>query len=156
MFAPGVLEQVPHTSNTEGELITAGYLPAGTGQMTVIEPENLNNAPMFRRNDCDILGKKRQRREEIAHKRLKGENLTLDEKRAEEAQDVKPILKQHQPNMLHIKDWLRKNFADKLSKKKFNKLGGMFCDGIILPRLAVLFPKYNEYEAFLRLHKLEV
>ena len=61
--------------------------------------------------------------------------------------------------MLHIKDWLKKNFADKLSKKKktkFKKLGGMFCDGIILPRLAKLFPKYNFYEAFLRGCGMEV
>ena len=58
--------------------------------------------------------------------------------------------------MLPIKDWLKNNFKDKLSKNKFKKLGGMFCDGIILPRLAKLFPKYNDYEAFLRLYKLEV
>ena len=58
--------------------------------------------------------------------------------------------------MLHIKDWLDKNFGGKLSKKKFKKLGGMFCDGIILPRLAKLFPKYNFYEAFLRGCGMEV
>ena len=58
--------------------------------------------------------------------------------------------------MLHIKDWLKKNFGDKLSKKKLTKLGGMFCDGIILPRLAMLFPKYNMYEAFLRGCGMEV
>jgi hypothetical protein len=44
--------------------------------------------------------------------------------------------------MLHIKDWLFKNFADKKSKEKFKKLGEMFCDGILLPRLAMLFPTY--------------
>jgi hypothetical protein len=58
--------------------------------------------------------------------------------------------------MLHIKDWLTRNFKDKISKAKFKKLGGMFCDGIILPRLAILFPKYNMYEAFLRGCGMEV
>ena len=38
--------------------------------------------------------------------------------------------------MLHIKKWLQDNFSDKLSKQKFKKLEGMFCDGILLPRLA--------------------
>ena len=32
----------------------------------------------------------------------------------------------------------------------------MFCDGIILPRLAMLFSKYNYYEAFLRGCGIEV
>lgn len=91
-----------------------------------------------------------KRREEIAAKRFKSEELTLDEKRAEEAEVVKAALKEHQPDMLHIKDWLTKNFKDQPSTQKFKKLGEMFCDGIILPRLAQIFPKYNHYEAFLR------
>lgn len=58
--------------------------------------------------------------------------------------------------MPHIKDWVTRNFNHKRSSKPFKKLGGMFCDGIILPRLAELFPSYNDYEAFLRGHKLQV
>jgi len=66
------------------------------------------------------------------------------------------VLKEHQKEMLHITEWLEKNFTDKKSQKKFEKLGEMFCEGIILPRLVQLFPKYNEYEAFLRSHGLQV
>jgi hypothetical protein len=51
--------------------------------------------------------------------------------------------------MLHIKAWLRKNFFDN-SKEKFKKLEGMFCDAILLPRLVILFPKYKDYEIYLR------
>lgn len=58
--------------------------------------------------------------------------------------------------MLHIKDWLKRNFKNNVSNKPFKKLGGMFCDGIILPRLGQLFAKYNEYEAFLRYFGLQV
>ena len=58
--------------------------------------------------------------------------------------------------MFHIKEWLSDNFKNQLSKQKFKKLGGMFCDGIILPRLAKLFPKYKMYEAFFRGCGLEV
>lgn len=82
-------------------------------------------------------------------KQSAGIPLNLDERRCLENQSVKPILKLHQKDMLHVKDWLRKSF-DKQIKYQFKKLGGMFCDGIILPRLALLFPKYNQYEAFLR------
>jgi hypothetical protein len=58
--------------------------------------------------------------------------------------------------MLHIKDWLRKNFLNKKSKKTFKKLEGMFCDAILLPRLAILFPKYKDYEIYLRSKGLQV
>jgi hypothetical protein len=58
------------------------------------------------RDDAELAGfgkcRKRQRskspekrREDIAGKRLRGEALTLDEKRAEEAEAVKVILKKH-------------------------------------------------------------
>lgn len=63
---------------------------------------------------------------------------------------MKNILKQYQPSMLHIKDWLRKNFAEKKSKEMFKKLGGIFCDAILLPRLVKLFPTYKDYEIYLR------
>lgn len=109
-----------------------------------------------------MVGSKRHRNKSpeirqavIASKRLKGEDLTLEEKRAEEADTVKLVLKKREGEMLHIKDWLER-FKEKASSKKFKKLGGMFCDGIILPRLACLFEKYNQYEAFLRQHGLQV
>ena len=96
-----------------------------------------------------LVGSKRRRsksleirRAVIADKRMKGEELTLDEKRAEEADAVKMVLKQWKGEMLHIKGWLER-FKENLSNKKFKKLGGMFCDGIILPRLVCLFEKYN-------------
>ena len=75
------------------------------------------------------------RRDVITNKKLKGEKLTLDEKWADEADAIKPLLKEHQSDMLYIKDWLYKNFNMKLSKGQFQKLGEMFCDGIIMPRL---------------------
>ena len=46
--------------------------------------------------------------------------------------------------------WLERNFKDKNSNKEFEKLGTMFCDGILLPRLEQLFVTYNDYEAYLR------
>ena len=46
-----------------------------------------------------LLGKRKrspkQRREQIVNKRLKGEDLTLDEKRSEEAEAIKSVLKKH-------------------------------------------------------------
>ncbi len=91
-------------------------------------------------HDGFMLGKRKrspeQRREHIAKKRQRGEELTLDEKRSEEAEAVKAILKKHQTEMLQIKEWLERNFKDRTSSKPFIKLGGMFCDGIILPRLS--------------------
>ena len=57
---------------------------------------------------------------------------------------------------MHITNWLENNFKHKRSKKKFEKIGGIFCDGILLPRLAILFPKYVDYEAFLRNKGLQV
>jgi len=129
--------------------MTAGYLPAGTGQATTYTAVE---------NEEALLGKRKRkrsnspekRRAEIQSRKVFGVPLTLDEKRAEEAQAVKPILKEQQPSMLHIKDWLKKNFAAKMSKENFRKLEGMFCDAILLPRLAMLFPKYKDYEIYLR------
>jgi hypothetical protein len=55
----------------------------------------------------------KKRRKDIAAKRARGEKLTLDEKRIEEAEDAKVVLKKHKKDMLHIKDWLENNFKDK-------------------------------------------
>ena len=71
-------------------MMTAGYLPAGTGQATTYTAVE---------NEEALIGKRKRsrspekRREEIVAKIIRGEELTLDEKRAEEAQAVKPILK---------------------------------------------------------------
>ena len=58
--------------------------------------------------------------------------------------------------MLHIDAWLEKNFKSRKSTKNFEKLGNVFCDGILLPRLAMLFHKYADYEAYLRNKGLQV
>ena len=52
--------------------------------------------------------------------------------------------------MLYIDKWLVENFKEKKNEKKFKKLGAIFCDGILLPRLTMLFKKYNDFEVFLR------
>jgi hypothetical protein len=57
--------------------------------------------------------------------------------------------------MLHIKEWLN-FFKSHKTDKPFSKVKGMFCDGIILPRLKKLFPKYLDFEIYLRKRKLLV
>ena len=60
------------------------------------------NKTLGRRSPTGIIGKRKKRsncpekrRAEIQSKKVFGVPLTLDEKRAEEAQAVKPILKEH-------------------------------------------------------------
>ena len=57
---------------------------------------------------------------------------------------------------MRIDFWLEKNFKQYKNKQTFKKLGNMFCDGILLPRLAMLFEKYSDYEAYLRGMGLQV
>jgi len=108
--------------------------------------------------EASLLGKRKkrtyispeERRRERKRKKEECIELTLDEKRADEADDIKSILKKYENELLHIKEWLKTNFQHKQSKNKFKKLEGMFCDCILLPRLVSLFPTYNDYEAKLR------
>ena len=48
--------------------------------------------------------------------------------------------------MLYIQDYLN-NFKEMQSKELFEKVDGIFCDGIILPRLEQLFSTYKDFEA---------
>ena len=57
---------------------------------------------------------------------------------------------------MRIDSWLEKNFKQYKNKQTFKKLGNMFCDGILLPRLAMIFGKYSDYEAYLRGMGLQV
>jgi hypothetical protein len=57
--------------------------------------------------------------------------------------------------MLHIKEWLS-SFKGCKTSEPFCKVKGMFCDGIILPRLRRLFPKYADFEIYLRKRNLSV
>lgn len=79
-------------------------------------------------------------------KQQAGVPLTLDERRCLEAQNIKPILKQHEKDMLQIQDYLN-HFKEMQSKESFEKVDGIFCDGIILPRLGQLFSIYKDFEA---------
>jgi hypothetical protein len=84
-----------------------------------------------------------------------GVPLTLRERREHQVNRTKEILKQYQSEMLHIKKWLN-SFETYKTDKPFSKVEGMFCDGIILPRLKKLFPKYVDFETYLRKRKLLV
>jgi hypothetical protein len=47
--------------------------------------------------------------------------------------------------MFHSDDYLA-NFRDMQMNQLFEKVNGMFCDGIILPRLPQLFVTYKDIE----------
>ena len=72
--------------------------------------------------------------------------LNLDERRSLEADDIKTILKKHKSEIMHIRDYLD-SFRSMCSHVPFAKVKGIFCDGMILPRLLQLFSTYNDFEA---------
>ena len=108
-----------------------------------------------RNNLINMLGKNKKSRQSVTSlenefvtkmKQQAGVPLTLDERRCAEAQDIKTILKQYEKDMLQIKDYLN-HFKEMQLKKPFEKVDGIFCDGIILPRLEQLFSTYKDFEA---------
>ena len=101
-----------------------------------------------------MLGKKNSRKsiasleKEVIIKMKKdtGIPLTLDERRSLEADEIKIILKKHESEIMHVRDYLD-NFKDVRSRWPFEKVKTIFCDGMILPRLLQLFSTYNDFEA---------
>lgn len=77
-------------------------------------------------------------------KRDSGVALTLDERRALEASDIKKTLQKYEHYMLNIKDYLS-TFKEMHSHELFKKLKKIFCDGMVLPRLEQLFKTYNDF-----------
>jgi len=70
----------------------------------------------------------------------------LDERRSLEANDIKAVLKKNESEIMHIRDYLD-SFKDMRSRVPFTKVKAIFCDGMILPRLHLLFSTYNYFEA---------
>lgn len=61
--------------------------------------------------------------------------LTLDERRALEISDVARIMEPFKVELLQMIEYLE-HFKDMQMENYFTKVNGIFCDGIILPRLA--------------------
>ena len=79
-------------------------------------------------------------------KRDAGIPLTLDERRSLEADNIKKVLQKYEDKMLHIRDYLA-NFKGMHSRKLFERVKKIFCDGMILPRLQQIFATYNDFQA---------
>ena len=92
----------------------------------------------------------------IELKRFAGVSLTIKERRLYQQSAADEFITKYCSSFSVLEDSFVNAFKDFKQPTKFSKVGTMFCDGIIMPRLKSLFPKLSFIKIYLRSKKLHV